>query len=58
MNFKETGAIVIEGHVQGLAITRSLGENNINVIVIDKNNTCIAKYSKYCNAFFKCPDYI
>ncbi|MFX0140458.1 MAG: hypothetical protein ACFFDN_42860 [Candidatus Hodarchaeota archaeon] len=51
------GAIVIEGHVQGLAITRSLGEEGIPVIVIDKNN-CIARYSKYCKIYYRCPDFL
>lgn len=51
------GAIVIDGHVQGLAITRSLGENGIPIIVIDKNN-CIARYSKFCIQYFKCPEYL
>jgi predicted ATP-grasp superfamily ATP-dependent carboligase len=51
------GAIVIEGHVQGLSNTRSLGEAGIPVYVIDRNN-CIARYSKYCIKFFYCPDYI
>lgn len=55
MKFKK-GAIIIEGHVQGLANTRSLGESGIPVIIVDKEN-CIARYSKYCNGFFKCPDY-
>ena len=51
------GVIVIEGHIQGLANTRLLGREGIPVIVIDKEN-CIAKYSKYCKAFYKCPDYL
>lgn len=51
------GAIVIEGHVQGLSNTRSLGEAGIPVIVVDKVN-CIARYSKYCTKFFQCPDFI
>lgn len=50
------GAIVIEGHVQGLSNTRSLGEAGVPVYVVDTGN-CIAKYSKYCTKFFKCPDY-
>ncbi|MFN3554350.1 MAG: hypothetical protein ACK4VN_00130 [Bacteroidales bacterium] len=50
------GAIIIEGHVQGLSNTRSLGEAGIPVIVVDKHN-CIARYSKYCRKFFKCPDF-
>ena len=50
------GAVVLEGHVQGLANVRALGELHIPVIVLDKNN-CIARYSKYCKKFFKCPGY-
>jgi predicted ATP-grasp superfamily ATP-dependent carboligase len=51
------GAIIIEGHVQGLSNTRSLGEAGIPVIVVDKNN-CIARYSKYCTDFYYCPDFV
>lgn len=51
------GAIIIEGHVQGLSNTRSLGEAGIPVYVVDKND-CIARYSKYCRKFFKCPDFL
>ena len=50
------GAIIIEGHVQGLSNTRSLGEAGIPVFVVDKTN-CIARYSKYCTKFFRCPDF-
>ena len=53
---KKTGAIIIEGHVQGLSNTRSLGEAGIPVFVVDVNN-CIARYSRYCRAFFKCPPF-
>ncbi len=52
-----TGAIIIEGHVQGLANTRALGREGIPVIVIDKEKKCLARYSKYCVAFHQCPDY-
>jgi D-aspartate ligase len=51
------GAIIIEGHVQGLSNTRALGEAGIPVIVID-TYTCLARYSKYCQKFFFCPDYL
>lgn len=57
MNKNIPGAIVIEGHVQGLSNTRSLGEAGIAVYVVDKTN-CIARYSKFCKKFIKCPDYI
>ena len=51
------GAVIIEGHVQGLSNTRSLGEAGIPVYVVDKTD-CIARYSKYCKKFFRCPDFI
>ena len=55
VNMKK-GAIVIEGHVQGLALTRSLGERGIPVYVLDKRN-CVARYSRYAQKFFICPDF-
>lgn len=48
------GVIVIEGHVQGLSNTRALGEKGIPVYVVDSTN-CVARYSKYCQKFFRCP---
>lgn len=57
MSQNKPGAIIIEGHVQGLSNTRSLGEAGIPVYVVDKTN-CIARYSKYCIKFFHCPDFI
>lgn len=51
------GAIIIEGHVQGLSNTRALGSAGIPVYVVDKNN-CVARYSKYCKKFFRCPEFI
>lgn len=50
------GAIIIEGHVQGLSNTRSLGSAGIPVIVLDKAD-CVARHSRYCQRFFRCPDY-
>ncbi|MDY0222708.1 MAG: hypothetical protein RBR67_16385 [Desulfobacterium sp.] len=50
------GVIIIEGHVQGLSNTRSLGAAGIPVIVVDKGD-CVARYSRYCTVFFRCPDY-
>lgn len=50
------GAIIIEGHVQGLSMARSLGKLGIPVTVVDKNN-CIARYSKYVDKFFICPEF-
>lgn len=52
----KNGVIIIEGHVQGLANTRALGKEGIPVVVVDKDN-CIARYSKYCTSYFRCPDY-
>lgn len=50
------GAVIIEGHVQGLANTRALGEAGIPVVVVDRNN-CLARYSRYCTGFFYSPDF-
>jgi len=50
------GVIVIEGHVQGLSNTRALGEAGIPVIVVD-HDLCLARFSKYCLKFFRCPHY-
>ena len=50
------GAIIIEGHVQGLSNTRAIGEAGIPVVVVDVN-PCIAQHSKYCKAFYPCPDF-
>lgn len=50
------GAIVLEGHVQGLSNTRSLGELGIPVYVVDVVH-CLAQHSRYCTKFFKCPDF-
>jgi D-aspartate ligase len=55
-NNKQPGAIIIEGHVQGLSNTRSLGEKGIEVWVVDKAD-CVASYSKYCKKFIQCPDF-
>lgn len=50
------GALVIEGHVQGLSNTRSLGELGIPVYVLDVN-PCLAQFSRYCKRFFRCPPF-
>ncbi|HON98654.1 MAG TPA: hypothetical protein PK222_10455, partial [Bacteroidales bacterium] len=55
-NINNPGVIVIEGHIQGLANTRLLGKEGIPVIVIDKTD-CVARNSRYCKKYFKCPDY-
>ena len=56
INVTKPGAIIIEGHVQGLSNVRSLGEAGIPVYVRDKTN-CIARFSKYCKNFFICPEF-
>lgn len=48
------GAVIIEGHIQGLANTRALGKAGVPVIVVDKT-TCVAKHSKYCKGFYISP---
>lgn len=50
------GAIIIDGHVQGLAIIRSLGMGGIPTIVVEAKPG-IARYSKFCLAAYKSPDY-
>jgi predicted ATP-grasp superfamily ATP-dependent carboligase len=50
------GAIVVEGHVQGLSNTRSLGELGIPVYVLDVVH-CLAQHSKYCTKYFRCPNF-
>ncbi len=50
------GAIIIEGHVQGLSNTRSLGELGIPVYVIDTVH-CLAQHSRYCKKYFRCPPF-
>lgn len=56
MSNTKPGAVIIEGHVQGLSNTRSLGKAGIPVYVVDKAN-CIARHSKYCKKYVRCPDY-
>lgn len=56
LNITRPGAIIIEGHVQGLSNVRALGEAGIPVYVTDKTD-CLARYSRYCRKFLKCPDY-
>lgn len=53
---ERSGALVIEGHVQGLSNTRSLGEAGVPVYVADTGN-CLARYSRYCRKFLRCPAY-
>lgn len=56
MKMKKNGAIIIEGHVQGLSNVRALGEQGIPVIVIDVCH-CLAQHSKFCQKFYKCPPF-
>lgn len=53
---QSAGAIIIEGHVQGLSNTRSLGRAGISVYVVDTND-CVAGYSRYCRGFYRCPSF-
>ncbi|MFI3265790.1 MAG: hypothetical protein R3Y15_01395 [Rikenellaceae bacterium] len=48
------GAVIIEGHVQGLSNVRSLGEKGIPVYVIDVCH-CLAQHSRYCKKYLRCP---
>ncbi|HRZ42999.1 MAG TPA: hypothetical protein P5228_09900, partial [Bacteroidales bacterium] len=51
------GAIIIEGHVQGLSNTRALGRAGIPVYVLNHGEKCVARYSRYCAKYFPCPPY-
>lgn len=53
---KNKGVIVIGGHVQGLGIIRTYGENKIPTILLDSTNYNIARHSKYCSKFYKYND--
>ncbi len=53
----KSGVIIIEGHVQGLANTRALGEQGIPVVVVDVHS-CVAASSKFCQDFYTCPPFI
>lgn len=55
-SFALPGAVIIEGHVQGLSNTRSLGEAGVPVYVVDKVD-CIARHSRHCLGFFRCPPF-
>ena len=50
------GAVIIEGHVQGLANARALGKAGIPVVCVDKGR-CILQFSRYCRQKFTCPEY-
>jgi D-aspartate ligase len=50
------GVIIIEGHVQGLSNARALGQCGIPVFVVDTGD-CVARHSRYCKGFFKCPPF-
>lgn len=50
------GAIVLGGHVQALGIVRILGRLGIPVAVIDSTRHCIARWSRYCFAFYRVSD--
>ena len=58
MNKNKPGVIIIDGHVQGLSLTRSYGEMGVPVYVVDRNKHAISKYSKYCKKFFVSPEYL
>jgi D-aspartate ligase len=51
-----SGAVIIGGHIHGLAIARSLGRAGINVHILDRYRS-LARYSKYCASYSQCPDY-
>ena len=52
----KSGAIILEGHVQGLSNLRSLGQLGIPVFVVDQTR-CLAQYSRFCTKAFRCPPF-
>jgi D-aspartate ligase len=55
-NTNKPGTVIIEGHVQGLSNTRSMGEAGIPVVVVDTGD-CVAAHSRYCCGFYRCPPF-
>lgn len=53
---EQPGAVIIEGHVQGLANARLLGKAGIPVVVVD-SSPCVASHSRHCQRFYHCPDF-
>jgi len=51
---RETGAVIIGGHFQGLGIIRSLGSQGIPLCLLDWD-FCIGRFSRYPKKFFRCP---
>ncbi len=51
------GALIIEGHIQGLSNVRALGEMGVPVYVADCT-CCLAQYSRYCTKSFRCPPFL
>lgn len=51
------GAVIIDGHVQGLGLIRSLGEKGIPSVVVESKNG-LAQYSKYVKGHFISPEYL
>ena len=52
---RETGAVVVGGHFQGLGILRSLASKKVPVCLLD-HDLCIGRFSRYPKRFFKCPN--
>ncbi|MBN8547159.1 MAG: hypothetical protein J0L60_13590 [Ignavibacteria bacterium] len=50
------GVVIVDGHIQGLSLTRALGMAGIPVVIIDKNIS-IASFSRYCSKSFRVNDY-
>lgn len=48
------GVIVLGGFIQAVSLIRSFSELNVPVYVANEQN-CIARYSRYCGKFIKCP---
>lgn len=47
-----SGVIILGGHIQALGIMRIYGRRGISVVIVDKEENCIARHSKYCYNFY------
>lgn len=55
-DFTDTVAVLDADAPPGLAFTRSLGRSNIGVLVYSPKAYPVARLSRYCTGFARCPD--
>lgn len=55
MSQRKVGAVIIGGDFHGLAILRSLAEKSVPICLLEDDNLCIGRFSRYRKRFIKCP---